>query len=112
MATQKEMRQYREDFMVASVEGIKVVGFEYAGMTVDGPAFENEAGDAVVVKTIAKKESFDLNDAIAEYNEKEEAAKQREIERAAKAFEKAAKASEAAEAAAAKAEAESAKVED
>ena len=108
MATQKEMREYRLNFVNAAVEGVKVEGFEYAGMTVDGAAFDNEAGDVVVLKAIAKKESFDLVDAIMEYEEKEAAALERERVRTAKAFEKAAKASEAAKA---KAEKEAAKAE-
>ena len=111
MATQKEMRQYRLDFINASVEGIEVEGFVYAGMTVDGAAFENEVGDVVVLKAIAKKESFDLNDAIVEYEEKEAAAKEREVERAAKALEKAEKAAAVAKAKAEKEALKEAEVE-
>ena len=100
MASQKEMREFRELFNVANSE-VVVSDFVFAGFIIDGAAFENENGDVVVVKTIAKKEGFDLNDAIAEFNEREAAALEREQARAQKALEKAEK--EAAKLAAAQA---------
>ena len=91
MATQKEMRQYREDF-IGTLEDVVFDGFTFVGITVDGPAYENAEGDVVVVKPIAKKESFDVNDAIAEYGEKVEARLEREKVKLEKAAEREAKA--------------------
>ena len=93
MATQKEMREFRANF-ITQLEGVDFEGFVFVGNTVDGPAFENEKGDIVVVKPIAKKEGFDVNDAIQAQNEKEQAALEREQERAAKAAKRAEKEAE------------------
>lgn len=103
MATQKEMREFRENF-IAQIENVKFEDFVFVGATVDGPAFENENGDVVVVKPIAKKEGFDVNDAIQEQAERIEARQAREMERAKKAAERAAKAAEKAKEAAEAAE--------
>lgn len=91
MATQKEMRQYREDF-IGTLTTIEFDGFEFVGITVDGPAYENAEGDVVVVKPIAKKEDFDVEDAIAEFDEKLEARLEREKARLEKAAAREAKA--------------------
>lgn len=90
MATQKEMAMFRADF-IAAVQEIEVPGFEFAGLSVDGPVFVNVAGDAVVVKSIAKKEGFDVQDALAEWEEKEAARLEREAAKAEKAAARAAK---------------------
>lgn len=90
MATQKEMREFRANF-IAELGNMVFDGFVFVGNTIDGPAFENENGDIVVVKPIAKKEDFDVNDAIQAQNEREQAALEREQARAQKALEKAEK---------------------
>lgn len=82
MATQKEMAVFRAQFIEA-VKEIKVDGFEFTGMTVDGPVF-TKGEDAVVVKSIAKKETFDLDDALTEYEDKERARLEREAAKAEK----------------------------
>jgi hypothetical protein len=55
-------------------------GFNFAGMTKEGAAFTN-GEDVFVVKAVVKAESFDLEDALAEYEEAEKA----RMEKAAKA---------------------------
>lgn len=91
MATQKEMRQFRDEFMCA-VSEMEITGFTFEGFTTDGPVFLNDSGDCVVVKPIAKKEDFDMEDAISEWEEKQIAATQREQDKLDKAAARAEKA--------------------
>lgn len=91
MATQKRAEEIRGIFgeVVAKLE---VAGFEVAGRTKEGMAFQS-GEEVVIVKTIVKKEDFDLEDAMQEFLE----AAVKRVERSQKHAEKVAKAKEKAE---------------
>jgi hypothetical protein len=88
MATQKEMREMREA-MVTSLQEIVFAEFEQVGVVVEGVLLQHKAtGAYMVLKPIAKKETFDAEDALAEYEEKVAKAIEREAEKAEKAKKK------------------------
>lgn len=89
MANQKEAKVIREAVGNLVSEAVKYEGFEFAGFTTEGVAFTN-GSDTFVVRTIVKSETFDLDDALAEFTEKQEKAKEKEAKKA-KAVEKAGK---------------------
>lgn len=83
MATQKEMRQMRVDLIEQLMEK-ELAGFEVVGQISDGVLLQTEDGTYAVVKPIIKKEGFDAEDSLAEFEEKEQARIEREQEREAK----------------------------
>lgn len=88
MATQKEMREMREA-MVTSLQEIAFTEFEQVGVVVEGVLLQHKTtGAYMVLKPIAKKETFDAEDALAEYEEKVAKALEREAEKAEKAKKK------------------------
>ena len=72
----------REMFMKA-LEGFEVEGFVFVGRVSEGAVFESDEG-FVVVKPIVKKDTFDFDDALAEYEEKLVKAKEKEEAKAKK----------------------------
>lgn len=82
MATQKEMREMREDIITQLGETVEFEGFEPVGQIVEGMLYMNAKTESyLVLKPIAKKESFDAEDALAEFAEKETARLEREQEK-------------------------------
>ena len=75
MANQKVAKEIRENVAVALSE--MDLGMEYVGRTTEGSLFQ-VGEDYVVIRAIVKAESFDPNDAVAEYEEKQAKAKERE----------------------------------
>lgn len=85
MASQKEMRQAKEDFTKAT-DQIKVDGYEFVGFGTEGGIFLNKDTDQyVIVKAVAKKEGYDAWEDIEAQEEKEAKALKREEKRKAKA---------------------------
>jgi hypothetical protein len=76
-------REVRETFMT-KIDEIDVEGFDYMGRIVEGEVFQREDGKVVVVKTIVKADTFDLDDALQEYEDREAARAERETEQAIK----------------------------
>lgn len=73
----KRMNEVRE-IAVESVKGLEVKGFECIGRSSEGLVFENaESAEYFVVKVIVKKEDFDAMEAIEEYEEKQEIAREK-----------------------------------
>lgn len=94
MADQKQMKQAREKALELFAT-MEFEGFEFVGQAVEGAVMRNEEIDAYVVfKPIVKKETFDVEDALQEFEDKAKAAAEREAARLAKAAERAAKAAE------------------
>lgn len=95
MASQKEMKAIRE-YALELFETVEFEGFEVVGQIVDGMLMKHlgEEESYVVFKPIVKKESFDVEDALAEFAEKEAARLEREAEREAKRLAREAKAKE------------------
>lgn len=94
MASQKEMKAIREQALEL-FQSMEFEGFEVVGQAVEGVVMKYVELDAFVVfKPIVKKESFDVEDALQEFEDKARAAAEREAERLAKAAERAAKAAE------------------
>ena len=94
MANQKEMKAIREQAL-EMFKTMEFEGFELVGQAVEGVVMKHVELDAFVVfKPIVKKEGFDVEDALQEFEDKARAAAEREAERLAKAAERAAKAAE------------------
>lgn len=93
MATQKEMREMRVNLIEQLMEK-ELTGFEVVGQISDGVLLQTPDGTFAVVKPIIKKENFDSEDALAEFEEKEQARLEREAEREAKKLAREAKAKE------------------
>ena len=92
MATQKEMREMREN-VINQLSEIEIVGFEYVGQITDGVLLHNTDLDSyLVLKPIAKKEDFDSEDALEEFEDKQAKALEREQARLEKAVKRAEKA--------------------
>lgn len=88
MANQKERNQVRET-VIENIGGLAFEGFKNLGRVSEGILFHEEVQDVfVVVKVIGKKEGFDFEEALAEFEEKEIARKEREQEKAKKLAEK------------------------
>ena len=82
MASQKEMREIRENIITQLTETVEFEGFEPVGQIVEGMLYLNEVTQSyLVLKPIAKKESFDVDDALQEFEDKEKARIEREQER-------------------------------
>ena len=86
MLSQKQAKEVREKLFADMV----LDGFTVEGRTKEGLAFSDEEGNIIVVKIVAKKDDFDLTDAIAEYEE----AQQKALEKEKKHTEKVNKAKE------------------
>jgi hypothetical protein len=92
MANQKEMREMRENVITQLAETVELEGFEPVGQIVEGMLYLNTATESyLVLKPIAKKESFDPEDALQEFADKETARLEREQEKAKKKAEREAK---------------------
>lgn len=70
MATQKRAEEIRGFFGVG-IQKLEVLKFQYVGQTKEGLAFQEQGSphDVVIVKAIVKKEDFDLEDALNEFQE-------------------------------------------
>lgn len=60
-----------------SIEELDNLGFVLCGETNEGVAFQDENGDTIVIKIIAKKDDFDLDEAIATQAEKKAKAEEK-----------------------------------
>ena len=89
--TQKQANEVKEIIF----GGFVADGFTVEGRTKEGLALTNDNGDCIVVKIIAKKDDFDLADAIAEFEEAEANRLEKEAKAEAKRKEKEAKKKEA-----------------
>ena len=83
---QKQAKELREKLFGE----MKFDGFTVEGRTKEGLALADENQNIVVIKIVAKKDDFDLTDAIAEYEE----AQQKALEKEKKHTEKVNKAKE------------------
>ena len=78
-----EQKELREQFY-ATIENNEVGLFECIGRTPEGLLFQAPTGQCVVVKAIVKKDTFDYNDAIEEFTEKQTIAQEKEALKLAK----------------------------
>ena len=84
MLTQKEKQQIREQIF-EQLQNFPYAGFEVEGVITDGILLYHAEKDAyVVIKPIVKQESFDAEDALAEYQEKLKNRIERELKKAEK----------------------------
>ena len=84
MATQKEMREIREN-VIEQVQEVEFENFQQIGQIVDGVLLFNlKTQSYLVLKPIAKKDSFDADDALIEFEDKEKARIERETAKAEK----------------------------
>ena len=74
MLSQKQAKEIREKLFADMV----LDGFTVEGRTKEGLAFSDEEGNIVVVKIVAKKDDFDLADAIEEFEEAQAKALEKE----------------------------------
>ena len=72
--TQKQAKEVREKLFADMV----LDGFTIEGRTKEGLAFSDEEGNVIVVKIVAKKDDFDLADALEEFAEAEAKALEKE----------------------------------
>lgn len=78
--TQKQAKEVREKLFAEMV----LDGFTIEGRTKEGLAFSDVEGNIIVVKIVAKKDDFDLADALAEFEEAEAKALEKEKKHAEK----------------------------
>lgn len=84
MATQKEMKEMREN-VIGQLTEISFEGFTFQGQITDGLLYVDNASQGyLVLKPIAKKENFDGEDALQEFQEREQARIEREKAKADK----------------------------
>ena len=96
---QKMAKEVR-NAMLEVVDGVDftmVGGFEAVGRTSEGIAFKDVEGNVVVVKVIVKSEAFDVEDAIAEFDEKAIKAEEKAAAKAKKVVKELAKKAKAKE---------------
>ena len=74
MLSQKQAKEIREKLFADMV----LDGFTAEGRTKEGLAFSDEEGSVIVVKIVAKKDDFDLADAIEEFEEAQAKALEKE----------------------------------
>src|SRR5574343_492462 len=74
MLSQKQAKEVREKLFADMV----LDGFTVEGRTKEGLAFSDEEGNIIVVKIVAKKDDFDLADAIEEFEEAQAKALEKE----------------------------------
>ena len=72
--TQKQAKEVREKLFTDMI----LDGFTVEGRTKEGLAFSDEEGNVIVVKIVAKKDDFDLADAIEEFEEAQAKALEKE----------------------------------
>jgi hypothetical protein len=73
----KRMSEIRE-MAIESIQSMEVAGFKPIGRTSEGIVFENETTfEYFVIKPIVKKEGFEAQEAIEEYEEKQEVAREK-----------------------------------
>ena len=80
--TKKEEMQVRENIALA-LQGMTIEGLDFEGETIEGLAFSYD-DRTFIIKTICKKEDFDLVDALEEFEEREKARIEREEKKKAK----------------------------
>ena len=80
MLSQKQAKEVREKLFADMV----LDGFTVEGRTKEGLAFSDEEGSIIVVKIVAKKDDFDLADAIEEFEEAQAKALEKEKKHAEK----------------------------
>ena len=80
MLSQKQAKEVREKLFADMV----LDGFTVEGRTKEGLAFSDEEGNVIVVKIVAKKDDFDLADAIEEFEEAQAKALEKEKKHAEK----------------------------
>ena len=80
MLSQKQAKEVREKLFADMV----LDGFTVEGRTKEGLAFYDEEGNIIVVKIVAKKDDFDLADAIEEFEEAQAKALEKEKKHAEK----------------------------
>ena len=80
MLSQKQAKEVREKLFADMV----IDGFTMEGRTKEGLAFSDEEGNIIVVKIVAKKDDFDLADAIEEFEEAQAKALEKEKKHAEK----------------------------
>ena len=80
MLSQKQAKELREKLFADMV----LDGFTVEGRTKEGLAFSDEEGNIIVVKIVAKKDDFDLADAIEEFEEAQAKALEKEKKHAEK----------------------------
>lgn len=73
MANQKRGKEIRETVVNNVADVLSFENFEFVGISSEGAVFNN-GEDTFVVRVIVKAETFDFNDAIAEYDEKQKKA--------------------------------------
>ena len=78
--TQKQAKEVREKLFTDMI----LDGFTVEGRTKEGLAFSDEEGNVIVVKIVAKKDDFDLADAIEEFEEAQAKALEKEKKHAEK----------------------------
>ena len=78
--TQKQAKEVREKLFADMV----LDGFTVEGRTKEGLAFSDEEDNVIVVKIVAKKDDFDLADALEEFIEAEAKALEKEKKHAEK----------------------------
>ena len=84
MATQKEMKEMREE-VITQIQELEFENFQKIGQIVDGVLLFNlKTQSYLVLKPIAKKDSFDADDALTEFEDKEKARLEREKTKAEK----------------------------
>lgn len=95
MASQKERNAIREEVMESIADTVKFDGMEDSrsvvsfGRISEGLLFyEENTNTFLVVKVIAKKEGFDYDEAVTEFEDKQKAKEEREKEKAKKLAEK------------------------
>ena len=74
MLSQKQAKEVREKLFA----DMALDGFTVEGRTKEGLAFSDEEGNIIVVKIVAKKDDFDLADAIEEFEEAQAKALEKE----------------------------------
>ena len=80
MLSQKQAKEVREKLFA----DIVLDGFTVEGRTKEGLAFSDEEGNIIVVKIVAKKDDFDITDAIEEFEEAQAKALEKEKKHAEK----------------------------
>ena len=80
MLSQKQAKEVREKLFADMV----LDGFTVEGRTKEGLTFSDEEGNVIVVKIVAKKDDFDLADAIEEFEEAQAKALEKEKKHAEK----------------------------
>lgn len=88
MANQKQMRELRE-LIMHDLMNTEFPGFTFEGIVTDGVLlYHSEADSFIVIKPIVKKEGFEAEEALQEYQDKLVARAEKDAEKAKKAAER------------------------